>query len=188
MPALVMSPGGLLSACRGPVLHKPKIFLGLIRFSIYMCTCFTVLSWVSRMRPPNMSLGLDNWTLDLGKLDNWTLDKLDMADSLDMSSTKATVLKLAYSFVCCLGLAINLLLLGAIIGEAKIFIDCKKYFKENTLFSNSSFCLKNLILLKLNSLQRPLKLGARLGGYYLFIGKILSKYDITTGSLKLTHC
>ena len=63
-----------------------------------------------------MSLGLDNWTLDIGKLDNWTLD---MADSLDMSSTKATVLKLAYSFVCCLGLAINLLLLGAIIGEAK---------------------------------------------------------------------
>ena len=74
------------------------------------------------MTPPNMSLGLDNWTLDIVKLDNWTLnklDKLDTLDSLDMSSTKATVLKLAYSFVCCLGLAINLLLLGAIIGEAK---------------------------------------------------------------------
>ena len=71
------------------------------------------------MTPPNMSLGLDNWTLDIVKLDNWTLDKLDKLDSLDMSSTKATVLKLAYSFVCCLGLAINLLLLGAIIGEPK---------------------------------------------------------------------
>ena len=71
------------------------------------------------MTPPNMSLGLDNWTLDIVKLDNWTLDKLDKLDSLDMSSTKATVLTLAYSFVCCLGLAINLLLLGAIIGEAK---------------------------------------------------------------------
>ena len=91
-----------------------------------------------------MSLGLDNWTLDLGKLDNWTLDKLDMADSLDMSSTKATVLKLAYSFVCCLGLAINLLLLGAIIGEAKNMHSLQKYFYEHygknmNIYFHSSF-------------------------------------------------
>ena len=75
-----------------------------------------------------MSLGLDNWTLDIGKLDNWTLDMADKLDSLDMSSTRAKVLKVTYSFVCCLGLAINLLLLGAIIGEAKMCIPCKNIF------------------------------------------------------------